>query len=195
VPAQTPTPASAPALTDANLAALRGIAEVALPTALDGPAREDVVTAFAVWIRNYREGADRGHGYGSSTLAQPTGPSPALRYPSQFEALDRAAAAQGAASFAALPRNARRAVVEAALNDPKPVQRLPTRPTGSNLVADFIGFYFTSDAAWNLAYRADIGRDRCRSLDGSDRPPAPIRTPAPASRTEDRGPRTEDREP
>jgi hypothetical protein len=119
--------------------------------------------------------ADRGHGYGSSSLSQPTGPSPAARYPAQFASLDQAAIAKGAASFATLSLDGRRALVETALNDPQPVQRLPARPTGANLVADFMGFYFTSGDAWDLAYRASIGRDRCRSLDGSDRPPSPLR--------------------
>ena len=164
----------APPIADAETATLKAIAEVVLPSALDRAARDRVVTAFVTWVRGYREGADRGHGYGSSALSQPTGPSPAARYPAQFAVLDKAAVARGAASFAALPLDGRRALVEAALNEPQPVQRLPTRPTGANLVADFMGFYFTSGDAWDLAYRAGIGRDRCRSLDGSDRAPSPI---------------------
>jgi hypothetical protein len=165
----------APPFTAAETATLKAIAEVVLPSALDRAARDRVVTAFVNWVRGYREGADRGHGYGSSTLSQPTGPSPAGRYPAQFAALDKAAAARGAASFAALALDGRRALVEAALNEPQPVPRLPARPTGANLAADFMGFYFTSGDAWDLAYRANIGRDRCRSLDGSDRAPVPLR--------------------
>lgn len=168
--------AQAPVLSGADLATLRGIAEVVLPSALDRAARERVVAGFDAWVRNYREGADRGHGYGSSTLAQPSGPSPALRYPAQFAALDKAATGRGAKSFASLSLAERRVLVEGALNEPQPVQRLPARPTGANLVADFTGFYFSSDDAWDLAYAADIGRDRCRSLDGSDRAPAPLRS-------------------
>ena len=167
--------AQAPPISDAEAATLKAIAEAVLPSALDGAGRDRVVAAFIAWVRNYQEGADRGHGYGSSSLSAPTGPSPASRYPAQFAALDKAAAARGAASFAALPVDGRRAVIEAALNEPQPVQRLPARPTGANLVADFMGFYFSSGDAWDLAYRAGIGRDRCRALDGSDRAPAPLR--------------------
>jgi hypothetical protein len=167
--------AQATPLSGAEIATLRAVAEVVLLAALDRAGRERVVASFAAWVRDYREGADRGHGYGSSSLSQPSGPPPARRYPAQFSALDKAAAARGAASFAALPLDARRGVIEAALNEPQPVQRLPARPTGANLVADFMGFYFTSGDAWDLAYRAGIGRDRCRTLDGSDRPPSPLR--------------------
>ena len=167
--------AQAPPITDGQIATLKGIADVVLPSSLDRTARDRVVTQFVAWVGGYREGADRGHGYGSSSLSQPSGPSPAARYPEQFAALDRAAASRGAASFAALAIDGRRALVEAALNEPQPVQRLPNRPTGANLVADFMGFYFTGGDAWDLAYRASIGRDRCRALDGSDRAPSPLK--------------------
>jgi hypothetical protein len=167
--------AQAPPITDAEAATLAAIAEAVLPGALDRAGRDRVVAGFIAWVRNYKEGADRGYGYGSSTLSAPTGPSPAVRYPAQFAALERAAQTRGAASFAALDVANRRAVVEAALNEPQPVQRLPNRPTGANLVADLMGFYFSSADAWDLAYGAEIGRDKCRTLDGSDRPPAPIR--------------------
>lgn len=157
-----------------QLAMLRALAEVGLPTSLDAAARGRVVTAFVTWHRGYREGADRGHGYGSGRLAPVTGPAPARQYPPQFAALDREAANAGAASFAAAPLDIRRGLVERALNDPQRVQNLPASPTGANLVADFLGFYFNSPEAWDQAYRAAIRRDSCRSLDGSDRRPAPL---------------------
>jgi hypothetical protein len=162
-------------LTPANIATIRAIADVVLPSSL-GPARHDAIVAdFAGWFHNYREGADRGHSYGSSTVSSPTGPSPARRYPPQFDALDKAAADRGAASFAALAIEPRREIVEAALNTPQRVTRLPARPTGANLVADFMGFYFNSPDAFDLAYNAAIGRDTCRGLEGSDREPARTR--------------------
>jgi hypothetical protein len=161
-------------ITEAETATLKAIAEVVLPSALDRAARDRVVASFVAWVRGYREGADRGHGYGSPTLSQPTGPSPAATYPGQLAAIDRAAEASGAKSFAALSVADRRVLIEAALNAQPVVQRLPARPTGANVIADFMGFYFSSGDAWDLAYRARIGRDRCRTLDGSDRAPSPL---------------------
>jgi hypothetical protein len=107
-------------------------------------------------------------------LSQPTGPSPAGRYPAQFAALDQAAQAQGGNTFAALAVEKRRAVVEAALNGPPPITRMPARPTGANLVADFMGYFFNSADAYDLCYEAAIGRDTCRGLDGSERAPGPL---------------------
>ena len=163
--------AQTPSFGDAEIAALGALADVVLPSAAGSEGRKQAVDRFVRWIRNYREGADRGHTYGASTLSQPSGPSPALRYAPQFSALEAAARAQGAATFASLALDRRRAVVEAALNGVPRVVNLPARPTGSNLIADFMGYYFNSGDAYDLAYDAAIGRDRCRSLDGSDQPP------------------------
>ena len=166
--------AQAPPITDAQVATLRALAEVVLPSVVARDERERIVTGFVAWVRNYKEGAEMGHGYGSSTLRQPSGPSPAARYPAQFVSLDESAKATGGASFAALAVDARRAVIEAALNGSQPVNRLPAQPTGQSLIADFMGFYFTSPDAWDLAYQAQIGRDKCRTLDGSDNAPEPL---------------------
>ncbi|HSG02008.1 MAG TPA: gluconate 2-dehydrogenase subunit 3 family protein [Vicinamibacterales bacterium] len=161
-------------LTASQLAAMGAIAEVVLPSSLGADGRDLVVEQFASWVRGYREGADMGHGYGSATLRRQSGPSPARNYPAQFDALDAAARARGGTSFASLPVDARRAIVETALNTPQRVTRLPSQPNGTNLIADFMGLYYSSPEAWDLAYERRIGRDRCRSLDGSEERPSAI---------------------
>jgi hypothetical protein len=161
-------------LSDADVASLRALAEVTLPASLGDAGRDQAVARFVEWIRAYREGADRGHSYGASILSAPTGPSPVARYPPQFDALSTAAKTEGAASFAAAPLEARRRIVLAALDGSPKVTAFPARPTGASLIADFMGHFFNSDDAWDLAYQAAIGRDRCRSLDGSERAPAPL---------------------
>jgi hypothetical protein len=155
-------------------ATLVALAEIALPSTLDADGRALVVDRFARWVRDYRDGADMGHGYGFARLRARSGASPAGRYPEQFDALDAAARRLGASSFADLPADGRRTIVRAALDEPRRVTRLPSRPDGDNLVADFMGFYFSSMEAWDLAYERQIGRDRCRGLDGSEARPAPL---------------------
>jgi hypothetical protein len=159
----------------AETATLNALADTVLPSALSADDRRLAVRAFVSWFANYKAGADMGHGYGASTLRQRSGPSPIARYPPQFAALADAARTRGAASFAALRVPARREVVEAFLNQPQPVNRLPAQPTGANLVADFMGLYFNSQDGWNLCYRAEINRDACRTLDNSEKAPAPIK--------------------
>ncbi|HKV98346.1 MAG TPA: hypothetical protein VJN96_00915 [Vicinamibacterales bacterium] len=158
-------------LSDAHIATLKGIAEIVVPSAAGAEGRQRAVAQFTAWVANYKAGADRGHGYGNSQLSAASGPSPAARYPDQFAALDKAARDQGAASFAAAAIAVRRTIVESALNTPQPVTRLPNRPTGANLVADFMGMYFSSADAMDLCYQAEIGRDTCRGLENSEQAP------------------------
>ena len=145
---------------------LLAIAEVVLPTAANKAA---AVRAFTGWIANYKEGADTDHGYGN-TRVRPTGPSPSRNYDAQVTALDAAAVAKGAASFAAATLEQRRAILEAAITDAK-VERLSARPTGAHIATDLMGHYFNSSVANDLCYRAAIGRDDCRGLPGSELPP------------------------
>jgi hypothetical protein len=152
-----------PAL-DAN--ALNAIAEAVLPDEMGAAARRTVVTQFLQWLRGYREGADTDHGYGFTRLRK-LGPSPAARYPAQLAALD----AVDGQRFHSLSIDRRRAVIVQALTEAK-VERLPGRPSGAHIAADLMAFYFTSAAAFDLCYKAPIGRDSCRGLDGSDAEPA-----------------------
>ena len=60
-----------------DVATLEAIAEIVLPGDLGADGRKRVVGAFVTWIKDYKAGADRGYGYGASTLSAPAGPSPA----------------------------------------------------------------------------------------------------------------------
>ena len=160
--------------TDDRAVVLLAIAEVVLPAESD---RKAAVAAFTSWIDNYKEGADTDHGYGNTRI-RALGPSPARNYPAQITALDGAARAKGAQSFAAASVADRRAILEQAIADAK-VDRLTARPTGAHIATDLMGHYFNSSAAADLCYRANIARDACRGLAGSDQRPRPLGTSAP----------------
>ena len=66
-----------------------------------------------------------------------------------------------------------RAVI-AALEQAK-IAELPRTPDGRHIAADLMAFYFRSSDANDLCYRAAIGRDLCRGLDGSEQAPAPLK--------------------
>ncbi len=173
--------AQAPPFSAANKATLAAIAEVVLPTSLGDSGRAAVVDKFVAWFVNYRAGSDMGHTYGSpddgsrpSRIANKSAASPVSRYATQFAAFDATARDRGAASFAAWSPAERQSAIEVALTTNGQAARLPARPNGTNLVADFMGFYFNSGDAYDLCYNAAIGRENCRSLDGSDQPPTPI---------------------
>jgi hypothetical protein len=161
---------------DLSPTTLAALADVVLPSESD---RAAAVAAFVKWIADYREGADTDHGYGN-TRVRSTGPSPARHYPAQIAALDAAAQAKGAPRFASATLDDRRVIVEAAIAEAR-VERLPARPTGAHIAADFMGHYFNSPAASDLCYRAAIGRDACRGLAGSEK--APVSLPANGGRS------------
>jgi len=158
-------------LTPNHVATLRAVADVVLPSALTAAGRQTAVMEFAEWVANYKEGADAGHGYGNTRL-RTTGPSPASGYPAQLAALETAALAAGASSLAALDLPARHEIIETALTSPRRLTQLPARPSGGHVVTDFMGRFFHAAGGYNLAYQAEINRDDCRGLDGSEQPPA-----------------------
>ena len=151
--------------------ALRAIGEAVLPESLGVEARERVVTTFTVWLRDWKEGVDRDHGYGFTRIVR-TGPSPAAHYVAQIEAIDAAARARGV-TFATAPVADRRAMLTAAIAKAK-VDNLPGRPDGGHITTDLMAFFFGSTEANDLCYRAAIGKDTCRGLAESDQPPAPL---------------------
>lgn len=157
---------SQPAAPDERV--LNAIAEAVLPSDCD---RGAAVASFARWIRNYHEGADMDHGYGFTRIRS-TGPSPARNYAQQVAALDAAARAGGAESFAAAARAARQTILEKAFAEAR-LERLPQRPNGAHIASDLMAHYFHSADAEDLCYEAAIGRDTCRGLPGSDKAPAP----------------------
>ena len=151
--------AQAPTLSPVDETRLRALADIVLPGELGGTGRSRVVTSFLSWLRDYRANVDTDHGYGFPRLRR-TAASPGAKYAAQLAALDG---------------NDLRGAVEAAIVAAK-VERLPARPDGGHVATDLMAFYFNSVEGNDLAYRAAIGRDTCRALEGSQNRPAPLGT-------------------
>jgi hypothetical protein len=169
LPARLRVFAQTPAVETADPVALGAIAEVVLPAEIGAAGRAQVVTSFLAWLRDYRPGADMDHGYGLTRLRR-TPPSPAAKYGEQLKRLQERAAGQ---RFAGLSVDARRVMLEEAIAAAK-IDRLPNRPDGGHIATDLMAFYFNSAEAQDRAYRAAIGRDSCRGLEGSSERPQRI---------------------
>jgi hypothetical protein len=161
--------AQLPALDVPDERRLVPIADVVLPSEIGSDGRARVVRSFIRWLQEYRAGADMDHGYGFTRLRR-TPASPVAKYGPQFTALDQRAGGQG---FAGLSVDARRVILEETIAAAK-IDRLPGRPDGGHIATDLMAFYFNSDEAHDLAYRAAIGRDTCRGLEGSQERPKGI---------------------
>lgn len=161
------------ALGEAERATLRALAGVVLPAkSLGADGTDTAVAQFLAWVRAYREGAERDHGYGAPRLRWAPA-SPSARYPAQLAAIETAARGRGAPSFAALPEAAQRELVAASL-DAAGLKELPERPDGRHVAADLMALFFRSSAANDLCYRARIGREDCLGLPGSEQAPDPL---------------------
>ena len=150
---------------------LRELADAVLPQELGARGLDRIVASFLTWTREYRAGAETDHGYGFPRLRR-TPPSPSTRYAEQLDALDREAQKQGR-NFSDTTLADRRVIVERAIAAAK-IERLPARQDGGHVATDLMAYYFNSIEANDLAYRARIGRDTCRSLAGSESRPAPL---------------------
>lgn len=153
---------------EAHLARMTALAGVVLPSALGADGRDRAVADFMDWVRDYRAGAERNHGYGVPDL-RTLPPFPVADYAAQLDDLDRRAGG----SFVAAAVAVRQRAVSEAIAAAK-VRDLPARPTGAHVATDLMSRYFNTPAANDLAYGRAIGRDACRGLAGSDARPAAL---------------------
>ncbi|MGE0462970.1 MAG: hypothetical protein AB7Q16_16525 [Vicinamibacterales bacterium] len=158
-------------LTPQAIAVLRDLAATVLPASIGADRVALITDRFVAWTRDYEEGVALAHGYGHPRLEK-SGPSPVPDYVAQLAAIDAAARARGG-PFGSLPLETRRAILDETLGTAG-VNTLPGRPQGRHVVADLMAFYFRSSEANDLAYRARIGRQTCRTLAVTTRRPIPM---------------------
>jgi hypothetical protein len=165
------TPAALQPATE--LAMLRALAGVVLPSGLGSDGLNAAVERFIVWGREYKAGAEMSAGYGVTQIrVLPADPSASYR--EQLEDLQRRAR-QGGQSFAELDAGTQRALLQAALAEAA-VETLPRRPDGRHIAADLMShFYFVSSEGQDWLYNASIRRETCRGLASSGNRPAPLR--------------------
>ncbi len=148
------------------------LAEAVLPDALGAEGRTAAILDFLGWVRNFQTGQDLENGYGHTRLAR-TGANPGTEYRAQLQALDASARGQHGRPFSGLDLAARRGLVADVFRSLK-IKTIGERPTGRHVAADLMGHYFWSNEANDLCYEAAIGRDSCRSLEGSGDRPDPL---------------------
>lgn len=163
--------AAQPGFGDADRARVVALAAAVLPQMLGADGHRLAADRFMTWVREYRVGAERDHGYGVPAI-RTTPASPAVQYVAQLDDLDRRAGG----SFAAAPLADRQRIATEAIAAAN-VRDLPGRPAGAHIATDLMSLYFNSPAANDLAYGRLIGRDACRDLQGSDARPAPLPVP------------------
>ena len=165
------TAASASSATELDAALLRAIGEVALPSELDARAVEAVVKEFQQWLDGFEPVAELEHGYGTDQIRYGP-PHPRPRWQSQLEALELEARKRFGIGFAALPAEERRSMVRREVAQEQ--AGMPAPAAAQHVATGLIAFYFTSPAALDLCYGAQIGQYGCRGLASAGERPAPL---------------------
>lgn len=158
--------AQLPSFPGSHEATLKDLAATVLPEQLGRAGAEAVALQFVRWVGEYRAGAEMQTGYGTTRVRYKP-PSPAPRYLEQLAALSSGALAMQNIA-------ARREALTAVLKSQK-IDDLPMSPNGGHIATDLMAFYFFSPEANDLAYRAAIGKDQCRTLRNSGHEPSPLR--------------------
>lgn len=154
---------------------VRALGEALLPSEL-GRARTEVASdAFWRWMNGYRAGAELLHPYGSPKIEYAP-ESPVPEWERQLTALDRAARTKHGAGFVALQPNQRQELVREALSDFRDT-RLDDIAGAKHIALGLFAHFYSSSEATDLAYRAQIGRNKCRPLMHNGRKPLPIAAP------------------
>jgi hypothetical protein len=129
------------------------------------------VRAFERWLERYEPAYEVNHGYGTHEIVYgPAHPGPG--WEAQLRALDIEARKRTGRGFAALPTADRRLLVERQLRGAE--GRLPSPARAAHVAVGLLAHWAGSSEAHDLAYRARIGPQRCRGLQGLGEPPPPL---------------------
>jgi len=158
--------AQSESLSESDIATLREVAAVVLPTSLGRKLTDGIANDFVEWVRDYKAGAEVSTGYGSPSVRS-LPPSPSTRYSEQLKLLN------AGGSFAALDAAAKRNAISEALRQ-SGFDRLPARPNGKHIAADLMSYFYLTSEGQDLLYGAAIHRDECSGLASSSARPAPM---------------------
>lgn len=164
--------AAAPSAIDAKSPTLRALADVVLPTSeLTERDLERVLGRFARWVDGIEPVAELDHPYLSTDEIAYGPPDPRPAWRAQLDALELLAQRRLAAAYAALGRVERERLLREQL--PRELPRAMPHPTAAPHVAiALLAWFYASDQANDLCYRARIGRHECRGLPSAAARPA-----------------------
>ncbi len=150
---------------------IEAVAEAVLPEEIGPGGVQDALRDFARWLDGFRPVAVLPHPYLSSDRVRYGSADPAPMWNSQLEALDLLARHQHRRGFSELPVAERREILATELDRHAPEASLPAPATADHVAVGLLAWFASRPATTDLAYRARIGRQACRTLaSGVERP-------------------------
>jgi hypothetical protein len=143
---------------------LRALSAAVLPEELGEEGMARATAGFATWLEAYEAGAEVNHPYGASEIEQlPESPGP--RWASQLDTLNKEASRRFNSSFTALDVARRRELLRRELaGEPA---ALPAPHTARHVAVGLLAWFCATPEATDLCYRARIGKETCRPLNGT----------------------------
>ena len=154
---------------------LRALGEVVLPTGELAEGDLDVaLRRFAQWAEALEPVAELDHPYLSTDEIAYGPPDPRPAWSAQLEALELLASRRHSVGYPALELPERERLLREQLPKDLP-QALPHPTAAPHVAIALLAWFYASDEASDLCYRARIGRHQCRGLPSAVERPAPLR--------------------
>lgn len=151
---------------------LRAVSEAVLPDELGDDGRERAVRAFERWSEGLEPVAELSHPYLIPEIRY-SGPDPRPGWAAQLEGLEKECASRHGATLSDLDVSGRRALIARALGDAG--TELGPPQEADHVALALIAHFFGSPVATDLCYGRGIRRQLCRTLEGAEDEPAPLR--------------------
>lgn len=174
-PARTADPDRRATFLPESARTLRALGEVVLPTGelVEGDL-DLAVRRFEQWAEALEPVAELDHPYLSTDEIAYGPPDPRPAWSAQLEALELLASRRHGVGYAELELPERERLLREQLPKELP-QALPHPTAAPHVAIALLAWFYASDEANDLCYRARIGRYQCRGLPSAVQRPAPLR--------------------
>jgi hypothetical protein len=167
-------PAATPPAFEAAAATLRALAEVVLPFGELGEGDLDrVLRRFSRWVAGIEPVAELDHPYLSTDEIAYGPPDPRPAWRAQLEALELLSQRRHRGDLSSLGREERERLLREQLPGDLP-RALPHPTVAPHVAIALLAWFYASDEANDLCYRARIGRYQCRGRPSAPQRPAPL---------------------
>lgn len=151
---------------------LRAVAEAVLPDELGDDGRERAARAFERWSEALEPVAELSHPYLVPEIRY-SGPDPRPGWAAQLEGLEKECGSRHGVTVSDLDVPARRELLARPLSESGSALGAPQN--ADHVALALMAHFFGSPIATDICYGRSIRRELCRSIEGAEDEPAPLR--------------------
>ena len=152
---------------------LRAVGEAVLPEELEDDGRERAVRAFERWSDGLEPVAELSHPYLVPEVRY-SGPDPRPGWAAQLEGFEKECESRHGVSLSDLDVPARRKLLARPLRESGPALGAPQQ--ADHVTLALLAHFFGSAIATDICYGRAIRKELCRTIEGAENEPEPLRT-------------------